>query len=49
MFFLYIDLGRHFSFFQEGGQNVDRLLRGGGQNMKKQNIVCNNTKNHNFP
>jgi len=36
--------GRHFSFFQGGGQNCDRLPRGGAKYEEKQNIACKNTK-----
>jgi len=36
--------GRHFGFFERGGQNFDRLPRGGEQNIKEQNVVGKNTK-----
>jgi len=37
---------RHFIFFQGRGILTDLL--GGGQNMKKNKIVCKNTKNPYF-
>jgi len=35
----YIPAGASFQFFQGGGQNFDRLPRGGGAKYKKYNIL----------
>jgi len=32
--------GRHFSFFQGGGQNFDRLPKGGGAEYEKNKFLC---------